>query len=161
MEKNCLCLINKQLVAASFLFCVQIYILVFHCSLLKENGETLYCTCERVLYVLVCGLSNLFLMSKTRVKPLTKDVVSWGSYTSYCIHFKGLFQGMSTSYEMSSYLKLPINGATPKHSSTKSYDADEFENEFTDTLFESLMQPYTFPNPKEIGMCFSCFSVLQ
>ncbi|KAK6742346.1 hypothetical protein RB195_009922 [Necator americanus] len=37
---------------------------------------------------------------------------------------------------------------TPKNTSTET-DYDDFENVFTDSLFESLNQPYMFPNPKE------------
>ncbi|CAJ0598424.1 unnamed protein product [Cylicocyclus nassatus] len=37
---------------------------------------------------------------------------------------------------------------TPKNTSTEP-DYDDFENVFTDSLFESLNQPYMFPNPKE------------
>jgi MAX-like protein X len=31
------------------------------------------------------------------------------------------------------------------------FDVDEFDNEFTNSLFESLNVPFLFPNPKEIG----------
>ncbi|WKX98726.1 hypothetical protein Q1695_013980 [Nippostrongylus brasiliensis] len=38
---------------------------------------------------------------------------------------------------------------TPKNMSTEYADYDDFENVFTDSLFDSLSQPYMFPNPKE------------
>uniref|UniRef100_A0A8R1UH17 BHLH domain-containing protein n=1 Tax=Pristionchus pacificus TaxID=54126 RepID=A0A8R1UH17_PRIPA len=46
---------------------------------------------------------------------------------------------------------LPMRSQTPKNTSTEYFDIDDLENEFTDTLFESLNAPYMFPNPKEIG----------
>lgn len=39
----------------------------------------------------------------------------------------------------------------PTNSYAEHADADDLDNEFTDTLFANLMQQYTFPNPKEIS----------
>ncbi|CAJ0580980.1 unnamed protein product, partial [Mesorhabditis spiculigera] len=39
---------------------------------------------------------------------------------------------------------------TPKPNSISEWDADEFENIFTDELFATLNQPYIFPNPREM-----------
>uniref|UniRef100_A0A914RQX9 Uncharacterized protein n=1 Tax=Parascaris equorum TaxID=6256 RepID=A0A914RQX9_PAREQ len=39
---------------------------------------------------------------------------------------------------------------TPKNTSSEYFDIDDYDNEFTDTLFDSLSQPYMFPNPKEM-----------
>ncbi|CAD6188202.1 unnamed protein product [Caenorhabditis auriculariae] len=39
---------------------------------------------------------------------------------------------------------------TPKNMSSEYFDVDDYENVFTDELFESLNQPYMFPNPKEM-----------
>ncbi|GMT18376.1 hypothetical protein PFISCL1PPCAC_9673, partial [Pristionchus fissidentatus] len=47
---------------------------------------------------------------------------------------------------------LPTRSQTPKNTSTEYFDIDDLENEFTDTLFESLNAPYMFPNPREIGI---------
>ncbi len=45
----------------------------------------------------------------------------------------------------------PPQSQTPKNMSSECFDIDDFENIFTDTLFDSLNQPYMFPNPKDIG----------
>ncbi|GMS87504.1 hypothetical protein PENTCL1PPCAC_9679, partial [Pristionchus entomophagus] len=44
---------------------------------------------------------------------------------------------------------LPMRSQTPKNTSTEYFDIDDLENEFTDTLFESLNAPYMFPNMRE------------
>uniref|UniRef100_F1KVG5 Protein WBSCR14 n=1 Tax=Ascaris suum TaxID=6253 RepID=F1KVG5_ASCSU len=46
--------------------------------------------------------------------------------------------------------KLPPKSQTPKNTSSEYFDIDDYDNEFTDTLFDSLSQPYMFPNPKEM-----------
>ncbi|CAI4228034.1 unnamed protein product [Auanema sp. JU1783] len=47
-------------------------------------------------------------------------------------------------------LKIP-RSQTPKNNvSNEFYDEDDYENSFTDSLFESLNQPYMFPNPREM-----------
>lgn len=35
--------------------------------------------------------------------------------------------------------------------STEGYEYDDYENFLTDSLFDSLNQPYMFPNPREFG----------
>ncbi|VDM50872.1 unnamed protein product [Toxocara canis] len=46
--------------------------------------------------------------------------------------------------------KMPPKSQTPKNTSSEYFDIDDYDNEFTDTLFDSLSQPYMFPNPKEM-----------
>jgi MAX-like protein X len=45
----------------------------------------------------------------------------------------------------------PRQSLTPNLSYNDLFDVDEFDNEFTNSLFESLNVPFLFPNPKEIG----------
>uniref|UniRef100_A0A914Y9X2 BHLH domain-containing protein n=1 Tax=Panagrolaimus superbus TaxID=310955 RepID=A0A914Y9X2_9BILA len=46
----------------------------------------------------------------------------------------------------------PPQSQTPNMTSYNDlFDVDEFDNEFTNSLFESLNVPFLFPNPKEIG----------
>uniref|UniRef100_A0A914WG38 BHLH domain-containing protein n=1 Tax=Plectus sambesii TaxID=2011161 RepID=A0A914WG38_9BILA len=49
------------------------------------------------------------------------------------------------------YVPQPPKSQTPKNLTSDQFDLDDFENVFTDTLFESLNQPYMFPNPKEMA----------
>uniref|UniRef100_A0A0R3RU26 BHLH domain-containing protein n=1 Tax=Elaeophora elaphi TaxID=1147741 RepID=A0A0R3RU26_9BILA len=59
-------------------------------------------------------------------------------------------RGISWNQEISLARQLAVQNAIPKNSSAEHPDTDDLDNEFTDTLFANLMQPYTFPNPKEI-----------
>ncbi|KAL4001778.1 Helix-loop-helix DNA-binding domain family protein [Acanthocheilonema viteae] len=63
---------------------------------------------------------------------------------------RGRRRGVSWNQEISFVPQLAVENPMPKNSSAEHQDADDLDNEFTDTLFASLMQPYTFPNPKEI-----------
>lgn len=55
--------------------------------------------------------------------------------------------------------KLPPKSQTPKNTSSEYFDIDDYDNEFTDTLFDSLSQPYMFPNPKEMGALPLCLLI--
>ncbi|MCP9258600.1 Protein WBSCR14-like protein [Dirofilaria immitis] len=63
---------------------------------------------------------------------------------------RGRRRGISWNQEISFVPQLAAQNSMPKNLSSEQPDADDLDNEFTDTLFASLMQPYTFPNPKEI-----------
>ncbi|VDM93438.1 unnamed protein product, partial [Onchocerca ochengi] len=63
---------------------------------------------------------------------------------------RGRRRGISWNQEISSVPQLAAQNSMPKNRSSEQPDADDLDNEFTDTLFANLMQPYTFPNPKEI-----------
>ncbi|VDN08088.1 unnamed protein product [Thelazia callipaeda] len=63
---------------------------------------------------------------------------------------RGKRRGISWSQDITSSRHLAVQNSMPQNSSVEQPDVDSFENEFTDSLFASLMQPYTFPNPKEI-----------
>ncbi|PAV86954.1 hypothetical protein WR25_25622 [Diploscapter pachys] len=47
--------------------------------------------------------------------------------------------------------KQPQRSQTPMNISTEGYEYDDYENFLTDSLFDSLNQPYMFPNPREFG----------
>uniref|UniRef100_A0A915Q5P3 BHLH domain-containing protein n=1 Tax=Setaria digitata TaxID=48799 RepID=A0A915Q5P3_9BILA len=63
---------------------------------------------------------------------------------------KGRHRGLSWNQEISFIPQFAVQNPMPKSSSVEQPDTDDLDNEFTDTLFANLMQPYTFPNPKEI-----------
>ncbi|VDK83475.1 unnamed protein product [Litomosoides sigmodontis] len=63
---------------------------------------------------------------------------------------RGRRRGISWNQEVSFVPQLAVQNPMPTNSSTEHPDADDLDNEFTDTLFANLMQQYTFPNPKEI-----------
>ncbi|KAK5983737.1 Helix-loop-helix DNA-binding domain protein [Trichostrongylus colubriformis] len=63
-------------------------------------------------------------------------------------------EGQSERFDRELYerpAKREQRSQTPKNMSTDYCDFDDLENVFTDSLFESLSQPYMFPNPKEFG----------
>lgn len=52
---------------------------------------------------------------------------------------------------------MPPQSQTPQNLSTMNdfFDIDDdFDNEFTNSLFDSLNAPFLFPNPKESGTIF-------
>ncbi|EJD73734.1 CBR-MML-1 protein [Loa loa] len=63
---------------------------------------------------------------------------------------RGRRRGISWNQEISFVPQLAVQNSMPQNLSTEQPDTDDLDNEFTDTLFANLMQPYTFPNPKEI-----------
>ncbi|VDM09698.1 unnamed protein product [Wuchereria bancrofti] len=63
---------------------------------------------------------------------------------------RGRRRGISWNQEISSVPQLAVQNSMIKNSSAEQPDTDDLDNEFTDTLFANLMQPYTFPDPKEI-----------
>ncbi|XGW16003.1 hypothetical protein V3C99_001448 [Haemonchus contortus] len=63
-------------------------------------------------------------------------------------------EGQSERFDRELYerpAKREQRSQTPKNMSTDCCDFDDLENVFTDSLFESLSQPYMFPNPKDFG----------
>lgn len=58
-------------------------------------------------------------------------------------------------------MHMPPKSQTPQNLSTINdfFDIDDdFDNEFTNSLFDSLNAPFLFPNPKEIGLIIQlCF----
>lgn len=59
----------------------------------------------------------------------------------------------STCCDAMMYRKLQAKSRTPKNTSSECFDPEDLNSDFTDALFESLLQPYMFPNPKEMAGC--------
>lgn len=85
---------------------------------------------------------------KRRMEAVCAQYKRWRHFSKS--RKKGRKRENSCNCEGGALQKMPSKSQTPKNTSSEFFDIDDLDNEFTDTLFDSLSQPYMFPNPKEM-----------
>uniref|UniRef100_A0A0N5A8H1 BHLH domain-containing protein n=1 Tax=Syphacia muris TaxID=451379 RepID=A0A0N5A8H1_9BILA len=89
---------------------------------------------------------------KRRMEAVCAQYKRWRHFSrSRCK--KGRKRGNSACCDGPIFKKIPPKSQTPKNTSSDSFGPDDLNTDFADPLFESLLQPYMFPNPKEMPGC--------
>ncbi|KAI1724669.1 protein WBSCR14 like protein [Ditylenchus destructor] len=95
---------------------------------------------------------------KRRMEAVCAQYKRWRTYNRHARRKpKGCCRKRENSCgcDKTQQINMPPQSQTPQNLSTMDdfFDIDDFDNEFTNSLFDSLNAPFLFPNPKESVQC--------
>lgn len=132
------------------------YYMEFRRPTKSKSKKTPYCYFavpdDDTTHVHISGTVMEGMYWKRRMEAVCAQYKRWRHF-SRSRSKKGRKRGNSTCCDGALFKKLPPKSQTPKNTSSESFSPEDLNSDFTDALFESLLQPYMFPNPKEMPGC--------